>query len=165
MAAGEMLQACPYCAMLWAVPQECAHVVCNKNRDGCGNQYCFFCGAPYLATLAHSNHYHRPGCPAWESNVCCGKKCTTDLNLPNCEHDKYTPGPCKPCKDFNDIRTNSCTHTQWQPCRPCITKNIRCYHWCVECDQRGQLCQPPGPGNGFRIYTKEQVEAEQKRLA
>mmetsp|Transcript_14693 Transcript_14693/g.13304 ORF Transcript_14693/g.13304 Transcript_14693/m.13304 type:complete len:86 (-) Transcript_14693:28-285(-) len=85
-----MLQACPYCTMLWTVLNISANIVC-EGRDGCGNLFCFFCGAPYLATFSQSNHYHRTGCPAWQ--VCCYKKYITDLNLQNCENDKYTPGP------------------------------------------------------------------------
>jgi hypothetical protein len=71
-----IVQHCPYCDMPTTIPENCLHITCCKSRGGCGEHYCFACGAPRSPITQHAdNLYHRPSCSFYSKG--CSMRCAT----------------------------------------------------------------------------------------
>jgi hypothetical protein len=154
LAGVKFLQECPRCATLWNLPIDCLHVTC-EGKDGCGQQFCFLCAAPYTSTTIHGAWYHRPQCTTYNAICDCvqnpdvhGAGCNTtscvraDNPAMVCRKSNYCPGPCDACVANKTV--NTCEHGTWRACNSCKTIKKECKHWCHECKAKGSLCTPPG---------------------
>ena len=136
------IQECPFCEIPWNLPIDCLHVTCTGIEGCCNRSFCFPCAASYTPTVHHGNWYHRPQCSFYSIQCDCEPLCLKDDPLALCVKTQYWPGPCDDCRDAETI--NSCTHSPWKPCRPCMQSGRPCSHWCDECYRKKSVCLPPG---------------------
>jgi TPR repeat protein len=150
----KFLQECPKCAALWNLPIDNLYTTCG-GRNGCGQQFCFLCAAPYTSTTIHGAWYHRPQCTTYNEICDCvqspdvhGAGCNTiscvraDNPAMLCRKSSFWPGPCDACVTNKTV--NTCEHGNWRSCNSCKATRKECKHWCRECKVKGFLCTPPG---------------------